>query len=152
MNPTNLVTPFARRVVNTEFPYIIEDNTNRYKMFALKTQMWPLLNDGEQVAYRKIQQGDDMVTVINVMLGSEPLHIPLKQQQFLQNFIDNFFDIDSDECLLYVTQDDRVLDWPFPENIEVHKTGDFVFANLSKVANYADVYDQLNLSIHFSLN
>ena len=66
--------------------------------------------------------------------------------------VDDFFETGSEECLLYITEDERVLTWPFPDYVTVRKVDQYLFANLSKVANYSEMYDQLNLSLYHSLS
>lgn len=154
MNPTNLSTPYKQYTeeLSADIPWPVSTNVNRYKMFALKTQLFDILEKGEQAVYRTIYNGNTGSTVINILYAAEPLQLASERQHYIQTFIDDFFESESTWCLLFITDDDRVLDWPYPDNVQVKKHGKHLFADMSAIVNYSDVYEQLNLSIAFSLS
>ena len=152
MSPTDLFTPYRRTIIDEQrTPYLIDDNTDTYRMFALRTQMTRYLNDGEYVAYRGVEYGDSLWTVMNIMEGGERLELTPERTTELQEKIDDFIDSGSTECVLYKTDDDRVTTWPFPAEIRAHYENGVVYADLSSVANYSEVHANMNIGIHYSL-
>ena len=156
MNTVNLFTPYIRNVSPEYWQSTrgVHDNTDRYKLFALRTQIFPLLNEGEEAVYRRILLNGGMRMVMNVMLGGEVMELPVHRRDELQEFIDKFFSSGSNDCLLMIINKDdssKVLTWPFPENINVYVKHGMLFADLSKVENYSEVYDDMNIGIYYSL-
>ena len=87
MEANDLHTPYRRRTISGD---IIDDNTDKYRMFALKTHMWPILSDGEYVAYRSVEYGNDLWVCMNIMQSGERVVLPEYRYNKLQSFITSF--------------------------------------------------------------
>lgn len=133
------------------FPYVVKDNNVPYKLFALKSQMWPILEPGEQVTFRTIDMDGAMKTVANIARGGRLLALDESRKTYIQTFIDNFFESGTNECLVYVSDDARVLTWPFPDQVKVRFERGYLFADLSEIADYKTVYENINIGIFASL-
>jgi hypothetical protein len=148
MESSDLYTPYRRKTITDD---ITDDNTNTYKMFALKTQMWPHLSDGEYVAYRGVEFGNELWVCMNILQGGKRISLSEDRYIFLQNVINEFFDSDNNECLVYLTDNIRALEWPFPKNSNPTLRDGKLFVDLSDAYNYSELYESINIGLYYSL-
>lgn len=151
MTLIGLRTPYYRKVLDS-IDIIVNEYRDNYKLFALRTQMWDYMKGDEYAVYRSESVDMDTTRVyMYIMLDGNILELPPDRYNELQNVIDNFFNKKSNECLVYRTTDERVLAWPFPDNVKQRLYNGRLMVDLSSIENYSEVYDIINIGVHYSL-